>query len=564
LKTIAGWAAGGNTVDLSTLTFSLHGKEVGDGPKEPDDDVSHLLKPIARHIPPRVDPMPLLGSESGPLESDNGPVDEEPETAIVPADETTPMQTMEIAPAEQALENDPMQTTPEVVDTGGDSSDIGPPDDSAEVVAPAEDEAPKRGGHNLRSSRFYGHKDGRWQDRKQVAMHIAFNRALKTYGEAAINSAYEEMKNMHDKSVFLPRDFKRLTTKEKKKIIRSSMFMKEKFLSTGAFEKLKARLVAGGNMQDRSDYAQSETSSPTVSLAGVYMTAGIAAMEMRKVRTIDFTAAYLNAQMDKEVLMSLEPKLVDILRKIDPRYGDFARDDGSLIVQLNKALYGCLESGKLWFNTVRAKLIDLGFVQNPEDRCVFNKEAGSGWKKQLTVALYVDDMMCTCAEEEQLDWLFEELVREFKSVKQTKGTKHSFLGQTWDFGKRGKVRVSMHGYIADLLFAYDVNETAVTPATAELFVIDMTSGRLSVERSEQFHGRVIHEAPVPGHARAPRHPVRGIVPHHARERATGARLEEARSSVEVPLRDPRPGHRHRGELHGPSARVCGCLIWHSL
>jgi histone deacetylase 1/2 len=244
-------------------------------------------------------------------------------------------------------------------------------------------------------------------------------------------------------------------------------------------------------MQDRSDYAQSETSSPTVSLAGVYMTAGIAAMEMRKVRTIDFTAAYLNAQMDKEVLMSLEPKLVDILRKIDPRYGDFARDDGSLIVQLNKALYGCLESGKLWFDTVRAKLIDLGFVQNPEDRCVFNKEAGSGWKKQLTVALYVDDMMCTCAEEEQLDWLFEELVREFKSVKQTKGTKHSFLGQTWDFGKRGKVRVSMHGYIADLLFAYDVNETAVTPATAELFVIDMTSGRLSVERSEQFHGRVM-------------------------------------------------------------------------
>ena len=39
-----------------------------------------------------------------------------------------------------------------------------------------------------------------------------------------------------------------LTSDEKGRIIRSSMFTKEKFFASGEFEKLKAGLVAGGNM----------------------------------------------------------------------------------------------------------------------------------------------------------------------------------------------------------------------------------------------------------------------------------------------------------------------------
>jgi hypothetical protein len=34
-------------------------------------------------------------------------------------------------------------------------------------------------------------------------------------------------------------------------VIRSSMFLKEKFFPSGEFEKLKARLVAGGDQQDK-------------------------------------------------------------------------------------------------------------------------------------------------------------------------------------------------------------------------------------------------------------------------------------------------------------------------
>ena len=55
-----------------------------------------------------------------------------------------------------------------------------------------------------------------------------------------------------------------MTADERKSIIRSKTFMKEKTLADGSFDKLKARLVAGGHQQDRSIYTKEETASPTV------------------------------------------------------------------------------------------------------------------------------------------------------------------------------------------------------------------------------------------------------------------------------------------------------------
>ncbi len=64
-----------------------------------------------------------------------------------------------------------------------------------------------------------------------------------------------------------------------------TLFIKENFTSTGAFEKLKARLVAGGHMQDKSIY--DDVSSPTVSTAATFLIAAIAAQEHRHVATLD-------------------------------------------------------------------------------------------------------------------------------------------------------------------------------------------------------------------------------------------------------------------------------------
>ena len=55
----------------------------------------------------------------------------------------------------------------------------------------------------------------------------------------------------------------------------------------GTFEKLKARIVAGGHRQDKLQYGEDKISSPTVSTNSIMMVAAIAAEENREVATVD-------------------------------------------------------------------------------------------------------------------------------------------------------------------------------------------------------------------------------------------------------------------------------------
>ena len=237
-------------------------------------------------------------------------------------------------------------------------------------------------------------------------------------------------------------------------------------------------------MQDRSEYTEAETSSPTVSLSSVYMVAAIAAKENRKVGTADVGMAFLNSKLEREVIMNLESRLASILVEELPSYGEFVNEDGSLTMVLQQALYGLVESSKLWYDTLTGFLKSLGFEPNPKDVCIFNREYE---ENQLTLALYVDDMIATCSDEAGIDWIFEQLRKKFKDVTTTRGSKHSFLGQTFDFSVEGECSVTMEGYTADLLEMRSTTKTASTPALEDLFIVDDISELLSDELSAIFH-----------------------------------------------------------------------------
>ena len=76
-----------------------------------------------------------------------------------------------------------------------------------------------------------------------------------------------------------------LTPEQIKKIIPSSIFVKEKFMSSGLFDKLKARWIGGGNWHNRDDY--DDVSSPAAALGSLMTVAAIAAHERRLVRSMD-------------------------------------------------------------------------------------------------------------------------------------------------------------------------------------------------------------------------------------------------------------------------------------
>ena len=84
-----------------------------------------------------------------------------------------------------------------------------------------------------------------------------------------------------------------------------------------------------------------------------------------------------------------------LLCLMKPEWTPLLDTKGRLTVRLLRALYGCIESGKLWHDALSEFLESIRYVRNPHDICVFNK-----WhediQEQSTAIVHVDDLMITC------------------------------------------------------------------------------------------------------------------------------------------------------------------------
>jgi len=204
------------------------------------------------------------------------------------------------------------------------------------------------------------------------------------------------------------------------------------------------------------------------------MVAAIAAAEGRKVITVDVSGAFLHADMAMTgvvVHVRLDSIMTRFLVKLDPSYAQYVNEDGTCIVQLDRALYGTIEAARLWYMNISSKLKEYGFEANPYDECVFNKVGSDG--HQITIVLYVDDMMITCESEMELD-RFEAYLRQCYGVDSI--TKHTgdvidFLGMTFDFRTTGEVRVTMERLVAEIIAGAGVVAERKTPATETLFEV---------------------------------------------------------------------------------------------
>jgi hypothetical protein len=180
------------------------------------------------------------------------------------------------------------------------------------------------------------------------------------------------------------------------------------------------------------------------------MVGAIAAHEGRHVVTLDIGGAFLNATLpdDCEVLVRLGAVETAFLREINPDYDEYICPDGTMVVKLQKALYGCVQSAKLWYDLLVKYLASQGFIPNPADPCVFNKSVND---VQCTICLHVDDMMITCADKVILDDFVSKLTAEYEDCVVHRGKVHSYLGMTFDFSRPGKLKLTMEGYVSDFL-----------------------------------------------------------------------------------------------------------------
>jgi hypothetical protein len=319
--------------------------------------------------------------------------------------------------------------------------------------------------------------------------NMSVRKGLERYGDMAIAAINAELSQLRKMGFGVPIHLSEMDPSTRSQIIRSHMFLKGKY-SDGVLMKVKARLVAGGNMQNRDLYSERDISSPSATLASILIIATLAAKERRAIVAVDVASAYLNADIGpNKVHIQLEPEIARRLRDIDPdTYGGFIDRKGRLTICLAKALYGCIESGKLWFDNILTFLLSLNFVQNDQDQCVLNRVGTAGL--QTTICLYVDDLLITSACEKDIDYICEQLTAKYRNITRNDGPVVNYLGMRFDLSVAGVNRVSMIDYIKDCIESYNVTRSAITPATTELFKIDSHSIDLSKSKAELFHSRV--------------------------------------------------------------------------
>ena len=141
--------------------------------------------------------------------------------------------------------------------------------------------------------------------------------------------------------------------------------------------------------------ADYDLAAPTVATESLFMVAIINAKEKSDVVTVDVEGAYLNAKMDRTVIMEIGGQIAVVLTHSYPTVYDKYEHNGKIYLRSKKALYGTIEAAKLWYQTLSEYQAKAGFTAYLQDQCVFNKYI-KGY--QVTMTLHVDDLMIGCVD----------------------------------------------------------------------------------------------------------------------------------------------------------------------
>ena len=243
--------------------------------------------------------------------------------------------------------------------------------------------------------------------------------------------------------------------------------------------------MAGGDQQNKELY--DDLSSPTVSTSAVFTMLAVAAHENRHVAVVDISGAFLNADMTLgvPVHMRLDRTMSDFVTEMDGRYRKYINTGGGIIVQLKKALYGCVESSGLWYDNLRSTMTNLGYERNGCDKCVFNRVGLDG--HQCTAAIHVDDLLIMSKSRESMSHLIDGLRKRYGIITLAHGPTINYLGMSIDMHVRGQAMITMKGYSDEIVKTSGVQGAAKSPATDGLFEAREGAAMVSEPTRVWFH-----------------------------------------------------------------------------
>jgi hypothetical protein len=146
-----------------------------------------------------------------------------------------------------------------------------------------------------------------------MMMQYNLKAGLQKFGDKGKIAAMKETTQLHIMDTWKAMDPAKLSREEQMQALSTLLFLKEKW--TG---KIKGRACLNGAPQ-RAYIPKEGAASPTVSTESTFITGAIVASERRKVRCYNVPSAFVNTDVDKEVLIVLKGELVEMMIQITPK-----------------------------------------------------------------------------------------------------------------------------------------------------------------------------------------------------------------------------------------------------
>ena len=147
--------------------------------------------------------------------------------------------------------------------------------------------------------------------------------------------------------------------------------------------KAKARLVVLGYLDPHLEELPRD--SPTLGRHSRMLLLQLIASQGWDLRSFDIKAAFLQGQPQDDRLIGLEP-CSELAQEMNLKSDEICR--------LVKSAYGLIDAPFLWYKTLSAALIQLGFETSPFDPCVFVLRDPKTMIPRGIIGIHVDDGLC--------------------------------------------------------------------------------------------------------------------------------------------------------------------------
>lgn len=172
--------------------------------------------------------------------------------------------------------------------------------------------------------------------------------------------------------------------------------------------------------------------------------------------------------------------MVNIIFEIDEKYKQYEQykcstklGRGLMCGEMNRAVYGHMLSGILWYQKLKGHLEGWGFEMNPYDKCTNKIIDGDQFTILYNLNISHRDLSIICDIAILINDAFK---TKNQSLSVTEGKVHDYLKIGIDYSRKDCVTFTMYDYPEDILKKPnehgDMNGTALTLASDNIFTID--------------------------------------------------------------------------------------------